>query len=146
MPPIVLFLCTGNYYRSRFAAALFCHLAGQRRIDWHAESRGLRLGWPGNLGAMSPFAERKLTEMGIDFADFRHMPLRCRRCDLEQAAKVIALKESEHRPMLADRFPGWENRITYWHVHDVDQARPEQALSEIESLVRQLVGELQQSS
>jgi protein-tyrosine phosphatase len=37
----ILFLCTGNFYRSRFAEELFNHLARQKRLDWVADSRGL---------------------------------------------------------------------------------------------------------
>ena len=55
---------------------------------------------------------------------------------------VIALKEAEHRDMLARSFAGWDDRVTYWHVHDVDAAHPEQALAEIETLVRTLVTRL----
>jgi len=40
------------------------------------------------------------------------------------------------------RFPGWEDRVTYWHVHDVDAAHPEDALDEIEQLVRELIAQL----
>lgn len=36
----VLFLCTGNYYRSRFAEYLFNHLAEQQTLEWRAESLG----------------------------------------------------------------------------------------------------------
>jgi protein-tyrosine phosphatase len=142
-PSVILFLCTGNYYRSRFAAVLFSHLACEARLNACAESRGLRLGWPGNLGAMSPLAEQRLDRMGISFDNFRHMPMQCRACDLERAATVIALKEAEHRPMIAARFPGWEDRVTYWHIHDVDKARPEEALGEIETRVRDLIRTLQ---
>jgi hypothetical protein len=37
----VLFLCTGNYYRSRFAEALFNSVAGKMGLPWRASSRGL---------------------------------------------------------------------------------------------------------
>ncbi len=40
-PPTVLFLCTGNYYRSRFAEALFNAVAGKMGLPWKATSRGL---------------------------------------------------------------------------------------------------------
>ena len=37
----VLFLCTGNYYRSRFAEVLFNSAAGRMGLPWRALSRGL---------------------------------------------------------------------------------------------------------
>ena len=40
---VVLFLCTGNYYRSRFAEALFNSVAGKMGLPWRATSRGLAL-------------------------------------------------------------------------------------------------------
>src|SRR5437762_7289347 len=103
----VLFLCTGNYYRSRFAEIVFNALAERERADWRALSRGLKLGYPTNLGAMSPLTEQRLAELGLSIDEYRHMPLACRACDLEAADLVIALKEDEHRQMLAERFGNW---------------------------------------
>ena len=39
----VLFLCTGNYYRSRFAEVLFNSVASKMGLSWRAASRGLAL-------------------------------------------------------------------------------------------------------
>ena len=39
----VLFLCTGNYYRSRFAEVLFNSVAVKMGLPWRASSRGLAL-------------------------------------------------------------------------------------------------------
>jgi protein-tyrosine-phosphatase len=39
----ILFLCTGNYYRSRFAEVLFNSVAGKMGLPWQAYSRGLAL-------------------------------------------------------------------------------------------------------
>ena len=39
----LLFLCTGNYYRSRFAEILFNSVAQQEGLPWEAGSRGLAL-------------------------------------------------------------------------------------------------------
>src|SRR5215467_12947219 len=39
----VLFLCTGNYYRSRYAEVLFNAVAGRMNLPWKASSRGLAL-------------------------------------------------------------------------------------------------------
>jgi len=142
LPRTVLFLCTGNYYRSRFAAILFNHLAREQGLSWSASSRGLKIGWPGNRGALSEHTERRLAAMNINFDDSRHMPMQCRECDLVAADLVVALKEAEHRAMLAARFRAWAERVTYWHVHDVDAAHPDAALTEIERLVRGLIDDL----
>ena len=39
----LLFLCTGNYYRSRFAEILFNSVAGKMGLSWKASSRGLAI-------------------------------------------------------------------------------------------------------
>jgi protein-tyrosine phosphatase len=39
----VLFLCTANYYRSRFAEFYFNSIAAAAGLPWQAESRGLSL-------------------------------------------------------------------------------------------------------
>ena len=51
----VLFLCTGNYYRSRFAEVLFNSVAGQMGLPWRAHRR--RAGEAGLQGE----AGRRLT-------------------------------------------------------------------------------------
>ena len=38
----VVFVCTGNYYRSRFSEYLFNALAKKSGLQWRATSRGLR--------------------------------------------------------------------------------------------------------
>lgn len=48
------------------------------------------------------------------------MPRQCTAADLEGADRIVALKESEHRPLVASRFPGWDSCIEYWHIDDVE--------------------------
>src|SRR5581483_539337 len=59
----VLFVCTGNYYRSRFAEAFFNQKACEARLAWRAVSRGLRL-VPSQHG-ISSLARRELNERGV---------------------------------------------------------------------------------
>jgi protein-tyrosine phosphatase len=139
MSKTVLFLCTGNYYRSRFAEILFNQLVAKEKLDWRASSRGLKIGWPGNVGPISPHARSRLNELDIDCATMSNMPIELSAADLSAADLIIAMKEDEHRAMLASSFPAWENRVTYWHVHDLDGAAPDVALKEIEKLVRNLI-------
>jgi protein-tyrosine phosphatase len=140
MPKQVLFLCTGNYYRSRFAEIVFNDLARKRALNWHADSRGLARefgAW--NVGPISKYALEALATRGIQCASTTRNAMHCFEDDLQRAERVVALKEAEHRPMLAKHFPGWEDRVEYWHVHDLDAATPDVALGEIERLVTELV-------
>jgi protein-tyrosine phosphatase len=51
----VLFLRTGNYYRSRFAEELFNHEAERASLPWIAQSRGLALErGANNVGPIAP--------------------------------------------------------------------------------------------
>jgi protein-tyrosine phosphatase len=136
----LLFVCTGNYYRSRFAEHLFNVLAAQTRLPWRAESRGLAIEFGvHNVGPMSLAATARLQELGFPVGEELRFPLQAVPADFHRAARVIALKQAEHRPLLEERFPGWAERVEYWHVHDVDGASPEEALAEIEREVRTLI-------
>jgi protein-tyrosine phosphatase len=62
----VLFLCTGNYYRSRFAEILFNSVAGKMSLLWRASSRGLALErGVNNIGPMAVTAIEALEARGL---------------------------------------------------------------------------------
>ncbi len=137
----LLFICTGNFYRSRFAEAVFNHRAEAEGLPWRAFSRGLAIHMI--EGDLSPWTREALEARGIplDRTGPTRLPLTQR--DLLRADRVIALKEDEHRPLMERHFPLWSDRIQYWHVHDLDQADAERALPEIEGLVEELIAELE---
>jgi protein-tyrosine phosphatase len=139
----VLFLCTGNYYRSRFAEELFNYYAYRDRLNWMAQSRALAIEHgKENFGPLSPFVLKALKERGLVARGSSRYPQQCAVADLKDANLIIALKESEHRRLIIDRFPGWENRAEYWQVDDVGEAPPAVALcmieAEVEAMLRQL--------
>ncbi len=139
--PTILFLCTGNYYRSRFAELLFNHLVAEAGLGWQADSAGLQVKDGVNPG---PIAQPTLAALGSAGiapppGAIERYPVQVSQAQLSDAVQVVALKEAEHRPLLASGYPGWEDRVTYWHIHDLDQATPAQALGEIDLLVRDLV-------
>ncbi len=139
----ILFLCTGNYYRSRFAEELFNHHAAGVGLAWKAASRALALERGiNNVGPISRFALEALERRRITAAGRDRMPLACTVDDLQTAARIVALKEIEHRPLMRARFPAWENRIDYWQVDDVDVAPPHLALPLIDRQIAALVEEL----
>src|SRR5438876_8439796 len=98
----VLFLCTGNYYRSRFAEVLFNSVAGKMGLAWQASSRGLALErGVHNVGPMAASAITALEALGVRTADaVARFPVQVASDDLERAALIVALKHAEHLPLL----------------------------------------------
>lgn len=115
----VQFLCTGNYYRSRFAEVLFNAVAGKMGLPWKAISRALNLVPGKNPGPMARVAVETLEARGIRSREAcTRLPMQLTTEDLEGADRIVALKEAEHRPMLQERFPAWVDKVEYWDVDD----------------------------
>src|ERR1700687_1255416 len=114
----VLFLCTGNYYRSRFAEVLFNSVAGKMGLPWKASSRGLALErGVHNVGPMAASAIQVLEALGVRADDaVTRLPSQVTTHDLERADRVIALKQAEHLPLLQERFPAWAEKVEFWQV------------------------------
>ena len=140
----ILFLCTGNYYRSRFAEVLFNHLAQKAGIPWHADSCGLRVQADGtvNIGPLSPFAEGGLELRGLSDKRPYRFPRQVSEADLTSADLIIAVKESEHRPLMDQLFPAHTPRVQFWNIHDLDAGHPIDALNELEQRIAALVESL----
>jgi protein-tyrosine phosphatase len=141
----LLFLCTGNYYRSRYAEILFNWKAEEIELPWRAESRGLDPD-PRNAGPMSRNTIAALVAQGIPVDAHLRMPIRATSEDFSAAKHIVAVKEAEHRPMIASQFPQWLETVEFWHVHDLDCAGPEEALPHLDREVEDLIARLQADS
>jgi translation initiation factor 1 len=137
----ILFLCTGNYYRSRFAEILFNSIAEKWGLPWRATSRGLGLERGiNNIGPMARTAIVALEAMSIRANEaFTRMPAKLTVEELQLADRVVALKRAEHLPLLGERYPGWAEKIVFWHVDDDPDALPK-IESEVSRLIAQLLG------
>ena len=133
----VLFICTGNYYRSRFAEAVFNHHAERHALEWRAFSRGLAIHLAPDYPKVSEHAEEGLRQRGIDLRHTGPVRIQLSEADLLTADLIVALKADEHRPLFKERFPAWIERVTFWDVSDLDRAKPVDALAAIE---RQVLG------
>ena len=119
----VLFLCTGNYYRSRFAEVLFNSVAGKMGLPWKASSRGLALErGVNNVGPMAVAAVKALEAMGVCAGDAcARPPAQVTAEDLTRADRIVALKHAEHLPLLQDRFPAWAEKVEFWHADNAPE-------------------------
>jgi|SRR5579864_1202426 len=137
----VLLLCTGNYYRSRFAEILFNSIAGKMGLAWRASSRGLALErGNNNVGPMAVAAVKALEARGLRAAaEFTRFPIQVTVQDFEAAHWIVALKEAEHLPLLQERFPTWAEKVEFWHVDDAPEVL-DLIEHEVMDLVARLIG------
>jgi protein-tyrosine phosphatase len=142
----VLFLCTGNYYRSRFAEELFNHHASSGLQPWQAFSLGFNPHPDVNPGSMSVFAHGALAARKINPVGATRMPVAVRNEDFTQYDYCIALSETEHRPMMRTLFPQHVSRVRFWQIEDLAWEAPERAMAGVETEVSQLLKEIQQKS
>jgi protein-tyrosine phosphatase len=136
----ILFICTGNYYRSRFAEAIFNHHAELQQISWSAFSRGLAVHLA--EGYLSPLTLQALDERQIEVrhtgADREQLSI----TDLLHSDRCIALDRTEHLAMMREQFPDWADKIEYWDVLDLLFESHLRALPEIEQRTLQLLKEV----
>ena len=122
----VLFVCTGNYYRSRFAEALFNEKASEARLDWRAVSRGLKL--VASQHGISSLARRELMKRGVPKELCQGDPKGLTKDDLEKSDYIVFMDEAEHRPMVEKEFPTSDGRkIHYWHIGETWEMSPAKA-------------------
>src|SRR4051812_18428851 len=135
----VLFLCTDNYYRSRFAEILFNSVAGKMGLPWKASSKGLALErGVNNVGSMAVSAVKALEAMGVRITDaVARFPMQATMVDFTLADWIVALKQAEHLPLMQERFPAWVEKVEFWHVDDAPEV-----LGLIEQEVMRLVARI----
>ncbi|MBC7964715.1 MAG: low molecular weight phosphatase family protein [Fuerstia sp.] len=134
----VLFLCTGNYYRSRYAEILFNARSEEMGLEWKAVPRGLAPD-PRNPGPMFRDTLKALQQQGILIETYLRLPMKVTESDFEANDHVIAVKEAEHRPMIQRDFPQWLDRVEFWHVDDLDCCGSDEAIPHLDREVAALL-------
>lgn len=141
----VLFICTGNYYRSRMAEEIFNYLARKQGLHWQAHSAGLRsdMSASPNEGPISKHAITCLTQAAYPILSRERYPRSVQPEDFEHHHLVIALNKPEHWPMMLERFPAFAEEVQYWMVADIDELLAAEAFVRIERKVKDLLSKLQ---
>lgn len=138
----ILFICTGNYYRSRFAEIYFNHLNSKETSRAIARSRGFRMNPGKNKGVLSPHALSYLETLNIPTHDVG-IPTRLEDADLQKATRIIAMDEQEHRAMMLRFFPEWLDKVEFWHFEDDYVVSPAQVLPALKAKVEALLESIQ---
>jgi protein-tyrosine phosphatase len=136
----ILFICTGNYYRSRFAEEYFNHLAEAGNLKFQAFSKGLSENMPNpqNPGAISKHALNALEQRNIVGSALTRFPQPLAEKDFDEYHHIIALSELEHRPMLERRFNRYTEKVRFFEVGDLPLEHPEAAMNKLAVLVEKL--------
>jgi|TARA_B110000467_G_C18175542_1_gene397632 protein-tyrosine phosphatase len=114
----VLFVCTANIHRSRFAEEVFNHLAKKSDKDYHAFSAGLKVG---------DFSYREIYYPALEnLKNFKIEPIRPKELSkhidnviLEEYYKIICMDKNEHRPMVNANPRLSKYHFEYWDIVDI---------------------------
>lgn len=131
----VLFVCTGNYYRSRFAEIYYNHCVGKQM----SFSRGFEVFMGRNEGSISAYTEKFLHELGIVRYNRNQLPVQITDQDFEIAGRIIFLDGEEHLPMYKKYFPKRQDEITIWSFPDIQFQSPELILPAIKEKIDDLI-------
>jgi len=143
----ILFLCTGNYYRSRVAEIYLNHHIEQLRLPWTVTSRGLAESFSeDNVGSISRHAIKTLETWRIPIPGeaMARKPVHLQPDDFAKHDRIIAVSENEHLPMMQSRFPDYLDHVSYFEIGDLWLEPRESAMprlrEELNTLLSELVG------
>lgn len=137
----ILFVCTGNYYRSRFAEILFNDLSKKQNLQYQAFSKGLRL----SRNNKGPISKHCIAYFGKHYPELvihLRMPIPFDQSDFSFYDTIIFMDQTEHRPMFESRFPAEKDKVEYWDIVDDYIKDPIDVLPILEKKVIDLVDEL----
>jgi len=139
----ICFVCTGNYFRSRFAEAWFNHKMQELKVEptWSSISRGLKVDDANSRAVISPLTEAALQRKKISLKFTGEKPTTLTQEDCAKSAMIICIDLDEHRPMMNVVCPGFEHKTFYWNVKDLyGDKDPKPTFKQIEKHMWGLVG------
>lgn len=141
----ILFLCTGNYYRSRFAEEYFNHHAYLLGLSWLAESKGIQRNFSGNgnVGPISKFTLEKLESLTVKVKGEARFPEHVQTNDFSEYDRVIAVSIDEHQPMLNEHWPiSVTESVEFFDVEDLHIEGADTALARLIKRLDHLISTL----
>jgi len=130
----ILFVCTGNAYRSPVAEALLKKL----RPDIQADSAGINLPLIPISKAARKFLAKENAEQYL-----KEVPEVLDSKKLDEYDLIIAM-EPRHKVVVLSKCPECENKIVVWNIHD-PYLSPNEHAEKIFEQIRQKVKELADS-
>ena len=139
----VLFVCTWNIHRSRFAEEVFNYLAKKSNSKYQAFSAGFKVGGYKFRTIYSPALDnlKKINIVPLRSNDFsKHID----DVDLSEYDRIICMDEVEHKPMVLANSSLQNNLFEYWNIIDEPKMKSELSLQKCYQKVENLLRDLDQ--
>ena len=137
----ILFVCTGNIFRSRFAEEVFNHLCKINGVDATAFSAGLQVGRYKQRKICRP-AMNELERLKIEPLRSNEDSVHINDIDVSIYDQIICMDEEEHKPMVRSNEHLSGFTFQYWNIVDMPKVSSDISLpkcyKKVESLIDQL--------
>ena len=137
----ILFVCTGNIFRSRFAEEVFNHLCEINGVDATAFSAGLQVGGYKQRKIYRP-AMNELERLKIEPLRSNEDSVHIDDIDVSIYDQIICMDEEEHKPMVRSNELLSGFTFQYWNIVDMPKVPSDKSLpkcyKKVESLIDQL--------
>lgn len=137
----VLFVCTANIFRSRFAEEVFNSLAQSSNISAQAFSAGLKVGEYHIRKIYRP-AMDQLKYLNINPKRPDELSVHINDINLQGYDRFICMDENEHRPMVESSSLLQNIDFEYWNIIDEPKVESAVSLPICYSNVKELILEL----
>jgi len=114
----VLFICTGNWYRSRFAE---CYLKSKGYKN--VQSRGINV--VNNKKKkyrekykQSSLVRNGLIKLGLNKYIDNKMPQQLTENDMKKSDKIILINKKEHYNYVIKKYPKYKHKLIIWNIKD----------------------------
>tara|TARA_B100001027_G_scaffold179354_1_gene130727 strand:- start:230 stop:673 length:444 start_codon:yes stop_codon:yes gene_type:complete len=137
----ILFVCTANIFRSRFAEEVFNFLALEERIPAKAFSAGLKVGEYHVRKIHRPALEQ-LEKLNIKPKRPNELSVHIDEVELTKYDQLICMDEAEHKSMVLSNSKLKKFNFEYWYIIDEPKVQSDVSLPICYSKVKKLVDDL----
>ena len=137
----ILFICTGNFYRSKFCEAFMENEGKVLKIPIRTMSRGFEISLADKVasiyGETSPYTIQRLDQLGIDCGKVKKRRTPVSQHDINSNDIIVIIDKAEHSPYM-ENFDFPENRTVFWEVKDIADWTAKETLDELEKSCHKL--------